>query len=225
MGWLHVLAFSLANNHTENAGASGLATTRRLLDETHVAWFGGPTGADVTHTTSVTGSGLTLHVIGLNVLAGAPDLTDQITTLAADSNNRILIFPHWGVEYAKHHSSQQAQLAHAWIDAGADLVIGSHPHVVQDAELYHGRPIVYSLGNLLFDQQFSAETQRGLLVGGEFTDKELRLFFLPTVSQNLIPRLATGSAKSTVVQSLLAPLGDHVQATLAGSLVVLPLTR
>ncbi|MBI4032380.1 AmmeMemoRadiSam system protein B [Candidatus Berkelbacteria bacterium] len=223
--YLHLNAVSLGNNHTTNAGTSGLDTTRRLLDEAGIAWASGPTAADVGHTASVTGQGLTLHVIAPHVLAGVTDLTAQIEALAADPANRIIVFPHWGNEYQPRHSASQARLAHAWIDAGADAVIGAHPHVVQDAELYKNRPIIYSLGNLVFDQQFSAETQRGLLVGGEFTGSELKLLFLPTVSQNLIPRLATGTERTRRLDALLKPFGEYVQATPAGALVVLPMSE
>jgi poly-gamma-glutamate synthesis protein (capsule biosynthesis protein) len=59
----------------------------------------------------------------------------------------------------------QKDLAHKFIDAGADLIIGSHPHVVQEVGLYKNKLIFYSLGNFIFDQYFSVDTQQGLMVG------------------------------------------------------------
>ena len=71
---------------------------------------------------------------------------------------------HWGDEYEVRHSALQKDLAEAAIDAGARIVIGHHPHVIQDTEEYNGGYIAYSLGNLVFDQNFSKETRRGLIL-------------------------------------------------------------
>lgn len=75
----------------------------------------------------------------------------------------VIVCPHWGVEYALKPTSDQVQLAHQMIDAGADLIVGSHPHVVQPVEEYHDRWIAYSLGNFIFDQQ-PPNTHRGLML-------------------------------------------------------------
>jgi len=61
-------------------------------------------------------------------------------------------------------SERTKELAHEFIDNGADLVIGSHPHVIQTKEVYKGKAIYYSLGNFIFDQYFSPYTQKGLAV-------------------------------------------------------------
>ena len=111
----------------------------------------------------------------------------------------MLVFPHWGIEYEPIHSSAQEKLAHAWIDAGADLVIGGHPHVTQDAEIYKNKPIFYSLGNLLFDQDFSDPTQRGLIIAGKITDDNIELVLLPTISKKYKPELMTGAEKTAVI--------------------------
>lgn len=75
-----------------------------------------------------------------------------------------LVSVHWGVEYETRHNQFQEDFAHKLIDAGAEAVIGHHPHVPQDTERYNGKPIVYSLGNFLFDQGFSEETKKGMYV-------------------------------------------------------------
>ena len=69
----------------------------------------------------------------------------------------------WGDEYQKHNSRQE-KLAHEAIDSGADIIVGAHPHVAQDVEIYKDKPIMYSLGNFMFDQYFSQETMGGLVV-------------------------------------------------------------
>lgn len=89
----------------------------------------------------------------------------------------VVIF-HWGEEYQLKSSIVQKNLAHQLIEAGANLIIGSHPHVVQEIEEYKGKLIFYSLGNFIFDLYFSKETQEGLAVGLEIYPEKViyRLF-------------------------------------------------
>ena len=85
----------------------------------------------------------------------------------------LIVYAHWGNEYETTPTSQQTDLAHSFIDAGADFIIGSHPHVVQTKEEYKGKMIYYSLGNMVFDQYFSTETQKGLLIEADInTDSD-----------------------------------------------------
>ncbi|MGO8789501.1 MAG: CapA family protein [Terriglobia bacterium] len=84
----------------------------------------------------------------------------------------VIVCPHWGVEYALKPTSGQVDLAHQMIDAGADMVVGGHPHVVQPIEKYHDHWIAYSLGNFVFDQQ-DAATHRGLLLKATVRDKRI----------------------------------------------------
>lgn len=180
--YLHLNAISLDNNHSDHVDP-------RIPDIPILP-------------TTVEGEGLKITVIGINTLWGVKDIKDQISKIKEDSDQRVIIFPHWGVEYAPIHSQQQQDLAHTWIDAGADLVIGSHPHVIQDGEIYKGKPIIYSLGNLLFDQNWSVETQQGMLVGGAFTDDGLELFGLPVISKNFKPELARGALKARLLKKI-----------------------
>lgn len=75
----------------------------------------------------------------------------------------VIVSPHWGVEYAAKPARQQVEIAHQMIDAGADLIVGTHPHVVQPLESYRDRWIAYSLGNFVFDQK-GPVTHRGLIL-------------------------------------------------------------
>jgi poly-gamma-glutamate synthesis protein (capsule biosynthesis protein) len=80
-----------------------------------------------------------------------------------DKLDFIVVSLHWGTEYAPHPSEYQKEVAHALVDAGADLIIGHHPHVVQDVEQYKNAYIFYSLGNFVFDQNFSEATRNGAI--------------------------------------------------------------
>jgi poly-gamma-glutamate synthesis protein (capsule biosynthesis protein) len=73
----------------------------------------------------------------------------------------IIVFTHWGIEYQTVQDVDQEAMAHIAIDAGADLVVGAHPHVRQPTELYLGKPIIYSLGNFVFDEMPGYEESRG----------------------------------------------------------------
>ncbi len=84
----------------------------------------------------------------------------------------VIVCPHWGVEYAARPSRNQVDLAHQMIDAGADLIVGSHPHVTQPLENYHGHWISYSLGNFVFDQE-SPATHRGLMLKVTVRNKKI----------------------------------------------------
>lgn len=220
--YLKVNVASQANNHSTNAGSNGLKTTRELLTRAGIQPLGGPFDTDIVRTVSIDGQNLSLKIIGVHTLSSIPDLTPLIKQLKADPKNRILVFPHWGAEYQYHHTQSQATQAHAWIDAGADLVIGAHPHVIEDSELYNNRPIFYSLGNLLFDQTFSPETQQGLLIGGEFKTDGLHLFALPIQSNKLKPALMRGAAKKSILDPLYRPFEKQRLTSPAGDLLFFP---
>jgi poly-gamma-glutamate synthesis protein (capsule biosynthesis protein) len=85
----------------------------------------------------------------------------------------VIVSMHHGVEYMSKPSAAQIAFAHAAIDAGASLVIGHHPHVVQPSESYRGAPIFYSLGNFIYDQYQRAETQHGEIVQISFLGRNI----------------------------------------------------
>ncbi len=84
--------------------------------------------------------------------------------LAKELADVIIVSFHWGEEYETTHNREQERVAKLAIDAGANLIVGHHPHVVQEVEEYNGAYILYSLGNFVFDQNFSEDTGKGLLV-------------------------------------------------------------
>lgn len=197
--WLHINTVSLANNHSGNAGASGLAYTKETLTFNGINYIGQESEFNNESIKRYNQGDAKVSVIAVNLFAHDYDLTEAIKKEKIDGYF-VMIFPHWGNEYQEIHSQVQQNYAHSWIDSGADLVIGSHPHVVQDAEIYQGKYIFYSLGNLLFDQTFSKETQQGLVISGLIKDQKLeRLVLLPTEQKNLKPQLMTGQAKTDII--------------------------
>ncbi len=156
---------SLANNHTTNYGPGGLATTITMLSSNGISPVG--VGAPV----RLTRHGQVFTFLSFNDIGPYPgidnvdpaSLAGKIRQTKVDGEVLIVTF-HWGHEYNATSSQRQTALAHQAIDAGADLIVGSHPHWVQTKEIYQGKPIYYSLGNFVFDQEWSRETKRGLVV-------------------------------------------------------------
>lgn len=209
--YLKINAASLANNHSQNQGLAGLTTTRQLLSEAQITAIGSQTAFDensIAHFQGGVKGREKLAVLTINCLETQTNITSNIKAEKA-AGNFVLVFPHWGSEYQTTHNSHQETLAHAWIDAGADLIIGSHPHVIQDAEIYQNKPIFYSLGNLVFDQPFSVATQRGLILKGEITSKEIKITIIPTkISKNQVS-LLDGTEKDATLEKFQSVLGPE----------------
>lgn len=199
--WLGINGVSLANNHTNNASKAGLENTHKVLEEAGIVWVGG-SNFDADNSVREFGSGSQkLAIITINNLSSTDDLSGLIQ-VQKKIGNFVLVFSHWGNEYQTKHSTLQGNLAKSWIDAGADIVIGSHPHVIQDMEIYNNKPIIYSLGNLVFDQTFSTETKQGLVVAGSIDKGKIKLVLIPIAIRNLQPEVMTGVEKERIIDKL-----------------------
>ncbi len=89
------------------------------------------------------------------------DALRQDVPLARAHADFVIAFVHWGIEYRTAFNAHQRHLAQVAIDAGADLVVGAHPHVIEPYEFYQGKLIVYSLGNFVFDNMLEEVVRRG----------------------------------------------------------------
>jgi poly-gamma-glutamate synthesis protein (capsule biosynthesis protein) len=97
------------------------------------------------------------------LLANNPDF-DKIIKNASKQVDYLVVYFHFGEEYQTKHNKRQEYLAHRAVDDGAKIIIGSHPHVVEDTEVYKNSFIAYSLGNFIFDQSWSKPTMQGMLL-------------------------------------------------------------
>lgn len=154
---------NIGNNHILNFGAQGLEETRGFLDSAGVAFFGDPLDPARRFLIREVGS-VSVGLVNYNqfVADGGAKALEDIRSVRGQADT-VVVYTHWGTEYVGA-TADEKRLGHAFIDAGADAVIGSHPHVVQETETYQGRRIYYSLGNLIFDQYFRDDTRHGLLV-------------------------------------------------------------
>lgn len=143
-----VEAANLANNHSKDYGEQSYNDTMDALDEAGITNF----GYDRVAIKKV--KGIKVGLVGTYVLADGLGVKDSmeknIQDLKDEGAQVIIVSFHWGEEKAEYPNDVQVELAHAAIDAGADLVLGHHPHVLQGIEQYKGKNIVYSLGNFCF---------------------------------------------------------------------------
>jgi poly-gamma-glutamate synthesis protein (capsule biosynthesis protein) len=117
----------------------------------------------------------------------------------------VVVLVHWGIERNEYPEDYETTLAHQYIDAGADLIIGSHPHVLQGISYYEGKPIFYSLGNYIFNQSIPQTMAVSITLSG--TDA-------PRI--RLIPAQATDARTTALTGDTAAALYDYVESISEG---------
>jgi poly-gamma-glutamate synthesis protein (capsule biosynthesis protein) len=157
---------NVANNHSTNEGQSGLDQTVQVLQShaMQVAGFSRVVTVDV--------HGLRFGFVGMNLVGSKldPAAMQQLIAKARAQSDLVVIQFHWGHEYETYPQSAAGvapddpkQVGRLAIDAGADIVVGNHPHCVQGSEMYKGHLITYAHGNFIFDQHWSVGTQQGVI--------------------------------------------------------------
>ncbi|MEK9185022.1 MAG: CapA family protein [Patescibacteria group bacterium] len=159
-----ITMLGLANNHTLNFGNAGLKETKKYLMENGLDYFGDPSNTgEISIIKEI--NGMKIGFVGYHEFSykNYDKIISEIIRLRSIADF-LIVSAHWGIEYNKNYTKDQQKKAHQFIDAGADLVIGAHPHVVEPVEIYKNKHIFYSLGNFIFDQDFSYDTTHGLAV-------------------------------------------------------------
>ncbi|NDJ15710.1 CapA family protein [Myxacorys almedinensis] len=113
----------------------------------------------------------------------------------------IIVNYHWGKNLAKYPADWQIELAHTTIDQGADVVVGHHSHLLQGAEIYKGRPIVYSLGNFIFGENASTDYDTAVLKVG-VKDQQMKVELLPVEVKGLQPRVVSGDRAQEILHQV-----------------------
>lgn len=205
--YLHINIVGLGNNHSWGLGAPGYVTTTTMLDDGNVTWHGHPQEINDQSVARFDRNGVSVSLIAVNMLSSPAD--DLIRRIQQEdrAHRMVIVLPHWGIELEATHARSQEVAAKEWIDAGADLIVGSHPHVIQDVGMYRDRLIFYSLGNFVFDQTFLKETQQSLLLTGMITSNRISVVLMPVESKNFQPALMQGAEKQMIIQKLCAELG------------------
>lgn len=142
-------AVTLANNHSEDYYDQGMTDTKAILDDNNISYFG------LGEKSIVETNGVKVGLLGYNgwpenyTEANLESMKNDIENIKKDAD-MVAVYFHWGIEREYNPNKIQKDFAYNAIDYGADLVVGSHPHVVQGIEQYKNKYIVYSLGNFCF---------------------------------------------------------------------------
>ena len=171
---------SVANNHIGDWGRISYIDTLANLKENEILYTGGGNNSTEAETpTIIEKYGVKIGFLGFSdvgpnsmeasiekagVLLASNPRFDEIIQNASKQVDYLVVYFHFGEEYQEKHNTRQEYLAHRAIDDGAKIIVGSHPHVVEDFEVYKNSFIAYSLGNFIFDQTFSEKTMEGLLL-------------------------------------------------------------
>lgn len=201
---------TLANNHALDFGQEALLDTCQILDDAGILHTGAGASLDEAKKAfSVEWNQKKIAFIGATRVIPVADwaagknhpgmlatynptvLVNEIQSLS-ETQDLVIVFVHWGIEREEMPEAYQRELAKQYIDAGADLVIGSHPHVLQGIEFYKGTPIVYSLGNFVF----GSSIPKTMLLEAEVSEEnEIRLRVVPGTSKNGYTRKLTDASE------------------------------
>ncbi len=174
--WFDIV--SLANNHTDNRGVDGFTETKQQLATHGIQYFGHYDPAVIEDACEVVALPVTVRyddattksqklpiaLCGYHGVFKIPPAASIAEIKKYASLMPVIVMPHMGAEYQTAPDTLRMTTYRAMIDAGADAVIGNHPHWVQSTEAYQGKLIVYSMGNFIFDQQANKEVTRSAMI-------------------------------------------------------------
>ncbi len=174
--WFTVV--TLANNHTDNQGVAGFTETQNQLDKNNIQYFGHydpyqlsdicdviamPVTVTKSDNSTVKGK-LPVAMCGYHGVFKIPPAESLALMQQYAKYMPVIAMPHMGVEYQPAPDQLKTSVYRSMIDNGADVVLGDHPHWIQNTEVYKGHLIVYSMGNFMFDQQDTAEVTRSAAI-------------------------------------------------------------
>lgn len=212
----------LANNHSLDAGAEGLQQTAVRLRQSGLIPLGLNENGSVAPEIRIANN-IRLALLAFNTI---PDPAASLLCRPASQlpcplvwdaeggpaaiaaakaqADAVIVSVHWGLEYEARPSPTQERLAQAMLDAGADLVVGHHPHVAQPLALSGDRVVAYSLGNFVFDQE-TAQTRPALALHAFFDSAGLRAVQVLPIQAGLRPRLLAPNEAVSLLTRVLPP--------------------
>ncbi|MZQ85167.1 CapA family protein [Paenibacillus sp. 5J-6] len=197
---------NLANNHVMDYGPEGLQDTMNALDQEGIKRMGAGNDLNEAYQPVIMEKdGIKIAFFGFSRVVpeaswkAGPGRIGVAETYnykppveaiqkAKASADLVVVVAHWGVERSDHPDKYQTDLAHRYIDAGADLVVGGHPHVMQGFEQYKGKWIAYSLGNFIFTTNDVSKTWETVILEAECSkDKSCNIHLVPILSKFALP--------------------------------------
>jgi poly-gamma-glutamate synthesis protein (capsule biosynthesis protein) len=173
---------NLGNNHTLNLSREGLLQTKKYLEAAGVSYFGDPDSTEENKVARMDIGGVPISFVNWSDWnSDNTDITAAQIKKESESGREVFVYTHWGEEYVPPLEWVK-RLAHSFVDAGADMIVGSHPHIVQESEIYPsnssgqaGKSIYYSLGNFIFDQYWDSAVSTGLVLEVNMKDKKVNV--------------------------------------------------
>lgn len=190
---------TIANNHADNYGQEGIDETIKLLTASNIKYTG------LGETEYLTVKNIRLAFLGWNFLLPQDEV--QIAKEVSDAKNKsdlVIVFPHWGDEYQEIPSEFQKNMQKSLLNAGADLILGNHPHIIQPLSIDGGSLTFFAHGNFIFDQMWSEETKKGFfaktyIYKGKIIDVEIFPIYIKDFGQ---PEVVTGAEKEKMLKDL-----------------------
>ena len=224
---------SLANNHAFDYGIDGMKDTIENLKNAGITPIGAGENEKTAHnavTQEINGRNITIlnymdsdnfaeysydvmpYANGSNLGYSAFDLADAQKQIKENNgSDLIVVYMHFGNEYSNSPNGNQVKIAHELIDSGADVVLGSHPHVTQGIEMYNGKPIFYSLGNFIFDQSNPA-THSAYFVQIDLVNNTGECSVYPIVISGYLPHYMDSDSGNSLLNGL-NPNADELEVS------------
>ena len=197
--------FSLANNHTLDYGSSGYQNTWQTLINNEIKPVGDPRGLSQQSVTILDTESQKVALVAVELLQSVPSEAEvrALMQYANSVSDMQILYVHWGDEYILTNNKTQRFFAELFIANGIDLIVGHHPHVVQNVERIDGILVFYSLGNFIFDQYDTSDTQESLVLKLNL-GRTATIDLLPVTSENQLsqPELMTPKNHAKFLASL-----------------------
>jgi len=222
---------SLANNHTGDFGERAFRQTLRRVDASTIQRVGAGLDRErAWRPVVVRRAGIRFGLVAFNAIGETPAASPRTPGVAqirmqprtgqlnaADLGRAtrairslqgradvVIVLPHWGDQYTNEPVADQRRVGGALLDAGADIVVGGHPHWVQGVQVHRGELVVHSLGNFVFDMDSYLETQEGVMFEAVFWGDELKAVdFVPyVIGPDFAPRVVTGERATTILDRI-----------------------
>ena len=226
---------ALANNHACDYGITGMEDTIEYLKEAGITPIGAGENENEAHAPAnimIKGRNITIlnymdsdnfAEYGYDVMPYANGSSPgysaydsevaqkQINESRANGSDFVIVLMHYGNEYSRSPNERQVNISHELIDYGADVVIGSHPHVTQGIEMYNGKPIFYSLGNFIFDQA-REDTHIAYFVKFDLVNDTCICTIYPVYISGYLPQFMDPSSGKALLSEL-SPQCDELEIT------------
>jgi poly-gamma-glutamate synthesis protein (capsule biosynthesis protein) len=200
---------SVANNHIMEHGEEAFLSTVSSLKENNIT----PVGvANRTEILEVNGYKIAILAYSFiddfiakslyNKINSEGKILEDIMTIKK-SVDLVIVSLHWGYEYVLFPSPEQVEIGRRLIDYGTDIILGHHAHVIQGYEIYKGRPIIYGLGNFIFDDTYIKSTRKSMIakIRVDMTTKDIKIDFIPVICdpKDYYPKIAEGPDKNDIL--------------------------